>query len=223
MATDATGTPTSPDSIPTFDTGTDNPSGVGFNNAMAAIQTAFDNHVDKPSGVASGEVPVWNGSAWVRSSATRIGLSSIEAGSAGDVLGGTGPSYTKPPGYEIAYQTYSTDQTTTSTSLVDLLTFSAATFEAIKYYFEISIPNLRASIATNDIAFRLMEGASPVSMLIQFETHPTVGVGVSAFARIPFTPTAASHTYKVQWQTVFAATATIKASIGDAVFRIVKA
>lgn len=41
MATDATGTPTSPDSIPTYNTAVDKPSGNGFNAAMAAIQTAL--------------------------------------------------------------------------------------------------------------------------------------------------------------------------------------
>lgn len=41
MATDATGTPTSPDSIPTYNTSTDAPSGLGFNAAIAAIQAAL--------------------------------------------------------------------------------------------------------------------------------------------------------------------------------------
>jgi hypothetical protein len=41
MATDATGTPTSPDSIPTYNTSVDAPSGLGFNAAMTAIQTAL--------------------------------------------------------------------------------------------------------------------------------------------------------------------------------------
>lgn len=39
MATDATGTPTSPDGIPTYNTSVDAPSGNGFNAAMAFIQT----------------------------------------------------------------------------------------------------------------------------------------------------------------------------------------
>lgn len=38
---DATGTPTSPDNIPTYSTSADPPSGKGFNTAMAAIQTAL--------------------------------------------------------------------------------------------------------------------------------------------------------------------------------------
>lgn len=42
MATDATGTPTSPDSLPTYNTATDKPSGNGFNAAMAQIQAALN-------------------------------------------------------------------------------------------------------------------------------------------------------------------------------------
>lgn len=45
MATDATGTVTSPDSIPTYNTAVDAPSGNGFNAAMAAIQTALSNRL----------------------------------------------------------------------------------------------------------------------------------------------------------------------------------
>lgn len=38
---DASGAPTSPDSIPTYNTSLDPPSGLGFNTAMAAIQAAL--------------------------------------------------------------------------------------------------------------------------------------------------------------------------------------
>lgn len=77
MATDATGTPTSPDSIPKYNTSVDAPSGIGFNGAMDAIQIALSARVSKPSGIVSGEAPVWNGSAWVRSTTTQISSTSI--------------------------------------------------------------------------------------------------------------------------------------------------
>lgn len=77
MALDATGTPTSPDNIPKYNTAVDPPSGKGFNAAMDQIQVALSARVDKPSGIASGEVSVWNGSAWVRSSVTRVGATSL--------------------------------------------------------------------------------------------------------------------------------------------------
>lgn len=70
MATDATGTVTSPDSIPTYNTAADAPSGKGLNNIVAAVQSALSSRVGKPSGIVSGEVPVWNGTTWVRSNGT---------------------------------------------------------------------------------------------------------------------------------------------------------
>lgn len=79
MATDATGTPTSPDNIPTYNTAVDAPSGKGFNAAMAAIQTALNARVSAPAGIATGEVPVWNGTTWARSTTTRISASSLAA------------------------------------------------------------------------------------------------------------------------------------------------
>ena len=95
MATDATGTPTSPDNIPTFNTAVDAPSGLGFNAAMAAIQTALSARAGSPAGVASGEVPVWDGSAWVRSSVTGMTPSGI-AGYPADVSKGLAGDGTWP-------------------------------------------------------------------------------------------------------------------------------
>lgn len=71
MATDATGTPTAK-GIPKFNTTADSPSGLGFNAAMDSIDTLLDNYISKPSGIVTGEVPVWNGTSFVRSSVTRI-------------------------------------------------------------------------------------------------------------------------------------------------------
>lgn len=79
MATDATGTPTAK-GIPKYDTTNDAPSGLGFNAAMDAIDVVLDGYVPKPTGIATGEVPVWNGTTWVRSSVTRVGASSLGSG-----------------------------------------------------------------------------------------------------------------------------------------------
>lgn len=70
MATDATGSATSPDNIPTYATSADAPSGKGFNAAMAAIQTALNNKIGKPTGLNTNDVPVWNGTTWVRPTGT---------------------------------------------------------------------------------------------------------------------------------------------------------
>lgn len=71
MATDATGTPTSL-GVPKYNTSVDAPSGLGFNAAMDVIDALLLARVTKPSGIVSGEVPVWNGSAFVRSSVTPL-------------------------------------------------------------------------------------------------------------------------------------------------------
>lgn len=76
MATDATGTPT-PLGIPKFNTANDAPSGLGFNAVMDSIDTLIAARVLGPAGIVSGEVPVWNGTAWVRSSVTKIGPTSL--------------------------------------------------------------------------------------------------------------------------------------------------
>jgi microcystin-dependent protein len=47
---------------------------------MDAIDGVFDGYVPKPSGIVTGEVPVWNGTTWVRSSVTNIGASSLGSG-----------------------------------------------------------------------------------------------------------------------------------------------
>jgi hypothetical protein len=51
---DASGTPTSPDNIPTYNTGVDPPSGKGFNTAMAQIQSIITNL--KAGTLASGKI-----------------------------------------------------------------------------------------------------------------------------------------------------------------------
>jgi hypothetical protein len=99
MAVDATGTPTSPDSIPKYNTAVDAPSGLGSNAQMDAIQVALSARVGAPAGIISGEVPVWNGSAWVRSSVTGLtpsGIAGYPADGTKHLMGdGT---WGKPPG-----------------------------------------------------------------------------------------------------------------------------
>lgn len=79
MATDATGTPTSL-GIPKYNTAVDAPSGKGLNAIVDAIDALEASRVTKPSGIVSGEVPVWNGTSWVRSTTTNIGPTSLGSG-----------------------------------------------------------------------------------------------------------------------------------------------
>jgi hypothetical protein len=81
LATDATGTPTSL-GIPKYNTAVDAPSGLGFNATMDALDTILVAMPQKPAGIVTGEAVIWNGSAWVRSSVTKLGLASIAQGGA---------------------------------------------------------------------------------------------------------------------------------------------
>lgn len=84
MAIDATGTPTANYAIPKINPAADAPSGNGTNAAMDAIDAALltvqQGATAKPAGIAAGEVPVWNGAAWVRSSATNVAPTSLGSG-----------------------------------------------------------------------------------------------------------------------------------------------
>lgn len=76
---DLTGTPTSL-GIGTYNVDVDAPSGLGFNTAMGQINTIIGGRVASPASIATGEVPVWNGTAWVRSGdavGTGINISSL--------------------------------------------------------------------------------------------------------------------------------------------------
>lgn len=64
MATDATALPTTPNSIPRFNTPVDSPSGDGFNAAMDQIQAALDTKLEDPGGKVANEILAWGGAAW---------------------------------------------------------------------------------------------------------------------------------------------------------------
>lgn len=103
MATDATGTPTSPDGLAKIDTSVDAPSGVGQNSLADSIQTALTaSYVRKPSGIADGEPVLWDAGtgAWVRPGGTADGSKFLrDDGTWADA--GSGPTWTyaaTPPG-----------------------------------------------------------------------------------------------------------------------------
>ena len=76
MPTDLTGTPTSL-GIGTYNVDADAPSGLGFNAAMAQIDALIASRLTTPAGILAGEIPVWNGSTWVRSSTLGMAASGI--------------------------------------------------------------------------------------------------------------------------------------------------
>lgn len=127
-----------------------------------------------------------------------------------------------PPATELVYSTISTDITTTSGTDPGgtLLTFSTATFENVKYYLNINIPRIKASV-TAGVEFRLREGASNIGNPIEFDLNTSYQ---SVSALFPFTPSAGSHTYYIDWWITSPGTLTINTTnLAPAIFRIIKA
>jgi hypothetical protein len=94
LATDATGAPT-PLGIPKYNTSADAPSGLGFNAAMDALDALISARVTKPVGIATGQIPVWNGSTFVAKNTSQITTSALSGGppaspSDGDIWIATG-------------------------------------------------------------------------------------------------------------------------------------
>lgn len=78
MAVDATGTPT-PLGIPKFNVDADAPSGLGFNAAMDELDALISARMSAPSSPGTGDVPVWNGTSWVKSSTKHFAVGGIDA------------------------------------------------------------------------------------------------------------------------------------------------
>lgn len=76
MSANATGTPTTNFSIPKFNTASDAPNGKGVNEMMDALDTLLADPTkvasNKIAGLADHDVPVWNGTTFVRSGSRQI-------------------------------------------------------------------------------------------------------------------------------------------------------
>lgn len=169
-----------------------------------------------------GSVPVSN------NFAGRVVILSAASGAfnAYDVIRYDGSSYAKvgpaaiPPGTELAYFSQTTDLPTTNAVAPGdtITTFSAATFENVKYYFEIDAARVTLSSA-GDISFQLREGGSNVGNPI------TIAASATAEAvnhKVPFTPSAGSHTYLVTWYVSTGTGTLLTTGLAPALFRIFK-
>lgn len=210
MATDATGTPTTIYSIPKYDTAVDAPSGLGFNAAMDAIDTALDTVADAaisaPSGIASGEVPVWNGSAWVRSSVTRIATVrpqdlGQDSAASGDVMTWNGsiwaPAAPAASGATLIEHTEMTSNLAASGTYASPTTIIAGTarsYTAVPYLFEFFTPRLERT-TSGGVTIDFYDGSTQIGR-VAYYSDGNGGHGVPAHAAIRITPTAASHTYQ---------------------------
>lgn len=109
-----------------------------------------------------------------------------------------------PPGFEIGYDPVTADVTVASTTEATgtaLVTCAAHTFDGGAVLARFYSPLLSMSDQLNNVvAVSLFEGATEIGILCQTQTSGTSGTvpampGITGMLR--FTPTAASHTYKV--------------------------
>ena len=171
---DASGTPTSPDNIPTYATSADPPSGKGFNTAMAAIQAALTgNYVRKPAGISAGDAVIWNGSGWDHPGGTKNGSNFLRDDGV----------YAAPSGIK-AYRKTTSKAVNTSTSLTDLLnaeiTLAANDLGSNKHLRAVLFGDFFQNVSTNPtgIRFQLVVGATTV-----FDTNTSGPLGSASAAR----------------------------------------
>ena len=131
----------------------------------------------------------------IANSANAVAVTNIAAGTAGQVLGGTGPSYALPPGFEINYTQITANVTVSGTSgaRTTVISPGAITFDGsavLVHFFAQAI----SSGAADQVSVTIDESGSIVAVLSQTGS-PSANEPCSAFLR--FTPTAASHTYTI--------------------------
>jgi hypothetical protein len=196
MPTDATGTPTSL-GIRKYNTSGDAPSGLGFNGAMDDIDALLVGRVTKPAGIALGEVPVWNGSTFVRnSSALNV------------MLPGTELAYNEGTGTVLV--TATTEATANTVLGASAVTFDGATAVLIEGWFE----GYDAGDAPG-FSLYLYDGASSIGVL--YVRAMTAGASMgSVSVKRRLTPSAASHTYSIRGTVSAGAGATVRMGVGGA-------
>lgn len=149
-----------------------------------------------------------------------------------DVIRYDGASWAKvgpqaiPPGTELAYFAHTTSLSTSNAAAPGdtLVTFSAGTFENVKYYFEFSIPWITHSVGSAITSIGLYEVSAVQGQTLDIQMPATVGNGGHLTSKVPFTPSAGSHTYNVKWFTSSGtATIPINTAHGQSIFRIIKA
>lgn len=224
MATDATGTPTSPDGLAKINPSVDAPSGVGQNSLADSIQTALtNNYVRKPSGLVSGEVPVWNGTGWDRSSVTNIGPTSLGSGTpaAGKYLDGSGAWTTLPTAaLEQAYTQITSDVSVTATTEGTANTIiTGASFTAdgtSAYLIEFFSPQVITPGGATDrgISLVLLENTTvKLGFWAQILPSASMVERVPVHLQYRYTPAAGSTNFVVK-AFVTAGTGTVKAGAG---------
>lgn len=130
-----------------------------------------------------------------------------------------------PPATEILTYSIATDATTSNTVAPGdtLNSFTAQTFENVKYYFEVTIPWLSHSVTQGSGRFLLMESTTTVASL-DVPTANTAAAPTNFSGKASFIPTAGNHTYTLEWLSLTTGTFTVwGATHGAGIVRVVKA
>lgn len=160
----------------------------------------------------------------IANSSHAIAVSNIAAGSAGQVLGGTGPAYDYPPGYEFDYAeitgavtiTATTDGNSQGTAVIDgnAVTYDGSTRVKIEFY----APYVSVLTSNQNIVVNLYDGTTDLGRLSNIDAITGTNTQVNTvFAARFLTPTAAAHTYHIRaWKTTSGTTAVVGAGAGGA-------
>lgn len=224
MATDATGTPTSL-GIPKLDTANDAPSGLGINAMMDAIDALIAANPTKPAGIVSGEVPVWNGTTWVRSSVTRINTVrpqdlGQDSATTGQVLKWDGSKWAPAAGStsDLHYSEATANVTlaaTASASATTILAGAAVTYANSPVFVEFTAPRFNRGSAGGNAHIEVFVDGTSVGEICQ-TADGNGGNGVQAFGRLKYTPSAGSHTISIRGWTSTTGDGVVQCGAGGA-------
>lgn len=131
-----------------------------------------------------------------------LAVGNLVAGTAGQVLGGTGPSYALPPGYEIGYDQITAGVTVTSTTEATpttLISCAAHTFDGGAVLLTVYFPFVAMNTASSDtLVITLFESTTEITRLATVNNPNTTNtIDMPVCAQFRFTPTAAAHTYTI--------------------------
>jgi len=177
--------------------------------------------------LVSGEVPVWNGTQFVRSTVTRIGISSIASGTPDGTKyirdDGTLQSFPAAPtflGVQKDYAEVTSNQTSTATTAAGataIITGNSVAYNGTDVVMiEFEAVSATHSVANAIMKWNLYDGSTDLGVMCQsWET--TTGTGnmhVRGSRRL--TPSNASHTYSIRAWSNTAGTVTTEAGAGGA-------
>lgn len=205
MATDATGAPT-PLGIPKYNTSADAPSGLGFNAAMDALDALIAARVNKPIGVTAGDVPVWNGTTFVRPTGTPDATKFLRGDSSW-----AAPATATVLDYAEATANAGSTATTAATAQA-IITGNAVTYDgSTPVWIEFFAPAFQHTAITT-VFFMLYDGATQVGRL--FESNSVAAnTDKPCYGKRRLTPTAGAHTYSIRAYAAAAGTTTVLAGV----------